>query len=198
MFPVMTTHGSTYVNNDRAVAAMSYAAYSYDFYSDIFGRNSFDNKGGLQVSCSIQLIPMPVHGTMVSHTRIHLADNTSDLQASKSEQNRVWYMTLSATEYTHSVEQSTSSMLYERESGAIMEEQLSDIFGELIEDYANRCNFRQPNAYRKLRLETWRQEYFRSGKIESVLRFIKENIGRKPLNSRTRETIAATFTITAR
>ena len=143
MFPVMTTHGSTYVNNDRAVAAMSYAAYSYDFYSDIFGRNSFDNKGGF---------------TSVLFDTTHPNARSWNDGVTYKDSSGGQYFRLTSIEvgtkqgmvydvigheYTHSVEQSTSSMLYERESGAIMEG-LSDIFGELIEDYANNATSGNP------------------------------------------------------
>lgn len=151
MFHVMTTNGSTYVNNDRAVAAMSYAAYSYDFYSDIFGRNGFDNKGGFT-----SILFDTTHPDACSWNNIfEWASNGAYSYLTSIEVGTEQGMAYDVIghEYTHSVEQSTSSMLCERESGAVMEG-LSDIFGELIEDYANNGNFRQPNAYRKLRLET--------------------------------------------
>ncbi len=134
MFPVMTTNGSNYVNNDRAVAAMSYAAYSYDFYSDIFGRNGFDNKGGFTSilfdtthpnACSSNVI--------VQYASNGEYSNLTNIQVG-TKQGMAYDVI--GHEYTHSVEQAISCMLYERESGAVMEG-LSDIFGELIEDYAN-------------------------------------------------------------
>ena len=143
MFPVMTTHGSTYVNNDRAVAAMSYAAYSYDFYSDIFGRNGFDNKGGFT---------SVLFDTTYSNAR-SWNDGVTYKDSSGGQYFRLTSIEVGTKqgmvydvighEYTHSVEQAISSMLYERESGAVMEG-LSDIFGELIEDYANNATSGNP------------------------------------------------------
>ena len=150
----------------------------------------------LQVSCSIQLIPMPVHGTMVSHTRIHLADNTSDLQASKSEQNRVWYMTLSAT--------NTRIQLNNQQAVCCMNANQVPLWKAFRTFSVNLLRTMQtmqlPATQRLPEAATGNMEtgIFPIRKNQSVLRFIKENIGRKPLNSRTRETIAATFTITAR
>lgn len=141
MFHVMTTNGSTYVNNDRAVAAMSYAAYSYDFYSDIFGRNGFDNKGGFTSilfdtthpnACSSNVI--------VQYASNGEYSNLTNIQVG-TKQGMAYDVI--GHEYTHSVEQAISCMLYERESGAVMEG-LSDIFGELIEDYANNATSGNP------------------------------------------------------
>lgn len=141
MFPVMTTNGSNYVNNDRAVAAMSYAAYSYDFYSDIYGRNGFDNKGGFTSilfdtthpnACSSNVI--------VQYASNGEYSNLTNIQVGTKQ--GVAYDVI-GHEYTHSVEQAISCMLYERESGAVMEG-LSDIFGELIEDYANNATSGNP------------------------------------------------------
>lgn len=143
MFPVMMTHGSTYVNNDRAVAAMSYAAYSYDFYSDIFGRNGFDNKGGFT-----SVLFDTTHPNACSWN-----DGVTYKDSSGGQYFRLTSIEVGTKqgmaydvighEYTHSVEQATSNMLYERESGAVMEG-LSDIFGELIEDYANNATSGNP------------------------------------------------------
>ncbi len=141
MFHVMTTNGSTYVNNDRAVAAMSYAAYSYDFYSDIFGRNGFDNKGGFT-----SILFDTTHPDACSWNNIfEWASNGAYSYLTSIEVGTEQGMAYDVIghEYTHSVEQSTSSMLCERESGAVMEG-LSDIFGELIEDYANNATSGNP------------------------------------------------------
>lgn len=141
MFHVMTTNGSTYANNDRAVAAMSYAAYSYDFYSDIFGRNGFDNKGGFT-----SILFDTTHPDACSWNNIfEWASNGAYSYLTSIEVGTKQGMAYDVIghEYTHSVEQSTSSMLCERESGAVMEG-LSDIFGELIEDYANNATSGNP------------------------------------------------------
>lgn len=83
MFPVMTTSGSTYVNNDRAVATMSYAAYSYDFYSDIFGRNGFDNKGGFTSILFDTTHPNACSSNIICVYNIRQTDNISILQTYK-------------------------------------------------------------------------------------------------------------------
>lgn len=141
MFPVMTTNGSNYVNNDRAVAAMSYAAYSYDFYSDIFGRNGFDNKGGFT---SI-LFDTTHPNACSSNVIVQYASNGEYFNLTNIQVGTKQGMAYDVIghEYTHSVEQAISCMLYERESGAVMEG-LSDIFGELIEDYANNATSGNP------------------------------------------------------
>lgn len=141
MFPVMTTNGSTYVNNDRAVAAMSYAAYSYDFYSDIFGRNGFDNKGGFTSVLFDTTHPNASSlNDIVQYASNGGYSNLTNIQVG-TKQGMAY--DIIGHEYTHSVEQAISCMLYERESGAVMEG-LSDIFGELIEDYANNATSGNP------------------------------------------------------
>ena len=160
MFPVMTTNGSTYVNNDRAVAAMSYAAYSYDFYSDIFGRNGFDNKGGFTSvlfdtthpnACSLNVIVQYAsNGEYFNLTHIQVG----------TRQGMAYDVI--GHEYTHSVEQAISCMLYERESGAVMEG-LSDIFGELIEDYANNATSGNPTLTGSC---DWKNEFRNSSNPE--------------------------------
>ena len=160
MFPVMTTNGSTYVNNDRAVAAMSYAAYSYDFYSDIFGRNGFDNKGGFTSvlfdtthpnACSLNVI--------VQYASNGEYFNLTNIQVG-TRQGMAYDVI--GHEYTHSVEQAISCMLYERESGAVMEG-LSDIFGELIEDYANNATSGNPTLTGSC---DWKNEFRNSSNPE--------------------------------
>lgn len=141
MFPVVTTNGSNYVNNDRAVAAMSYAAYSYDFYSDIFDRNGFDNKGGFT-----SILFNTTHPNACSSNAIvQYASNGEYFNLTNIQVGTRQGMAYDVIghEYTHSVEQAISCMLYERESGAVMEG-LSDIFGELIEDYANNATSGNP------------------------------------------------------
>lgn len=160
MFPVMTTNDSTYVNNDRAVAAMSYAAYSYDFYSDIFGRNGFDNKGGFTSvlfdtthpnACSLNVI--------VQYASNGEYFNLTNIQVG-TRQGMAYDVI--GHEYTHSVEQAISCMLYERESGAVMEG-LSDIFGELIEDYANNATSGNPTLTGSC---DWKNEFRNSSNPE--------------------------------
>lgn len=141
MFPVMTTNGSNYVNNDRAVAAMSYAAYSYDFYSDIFGRNGFDNKGGFTSILFDTTHPNACSSNVIVQYALNGEySNLTNIQVG-TKQGMAYDVI--GHEYTHSVEQAISCMLYERESGAVMEG-LSDIFGELIEDYANNATSGNP------------------------------------------------------
>ena len=160
MFPVMTTNGSTYVNNDRAVAAMSYAAYSYDFYSDIFGRNGFDNKGGF----TSVLFDTTHPNARSLNVIVQYASNGEYFNLTNIQVGTRQGMAYDVIghEYTHSVEQAISCMLYERESGAVMEG-LSDIFGELIEDYANNATSGNPTLTGSC---DWKNEFRNSSNPE--------------------------------
>lgn len=122
------TNPTTRWKNQKAATAMSLTASAYDFYKTVFERAGFNGKNGL--------------------TRItvndHMKGDTNNAYSAGGK-SRVYTLlsfghsiTITADlvghEFTHSVEQSISNMVYAGESGAIMEA-LSDVFGELFEDW---------------------------------------------------------------
>ncbi len=116
-----------------AIKLMDNINLTYDFYSEKLGRNGFDNNNGL-----------------IFASYNDNFDNGGNSYASIGSllcfgKNQNLSVDLIAHEYTHSVELTISNMNYECQSGAIMEG-YSDIFGEIIEDYAdgkmdNSCNW---------------------------------------------------------
>lgn len=129
--PDVLTSASQAWSNDNAVTAVSRVATAYDFYRDVLNRDGFDGKNG-----TVHIVVNDLgaqDGTAYSLT----AFGTLTMLSFYANMN---YDTV-AHEYTHSVESSESGMAYQNESGSIMEA-LSDIFGELVENYATgKCDW---------------------------------------------------------
>lgn len=125
------TNPSTAWSNQKAAAAMSLTEDIYDFYQSVLGRSGFNgNNGTVRISINDDIDvanggPSNAYSAM-GGTRAftflsfgHAKTITADLIGH---------------EFNHSVEQSISSLIYQGESGAIMEA-LADVFGELSEDW---------------------------------------------------------------
>lgn len=112
--------------NSKAVTLMKEAQNIYDFFLKEFSRIGFDNNNG-----SMSLVANNTEGAYSSG----IAQSTPTAMLVFGNDN-VLSTEQIAHEYMHSVERSISGMLYEGESGAIMEA-YSDLFGEILEDYYN-------------------------------------------------------------
>lgn len=112
--------------NNKAVTLMKEAQNIYDFFLEEFSRIGFDNNNG-----SMSLVANNTEGAYSSG----IAQSTPSAMLVFGNDNELT-TELIAHEYMHSVERSISGMLYEGESGAIMEA-YSDLFGEILEDYYN-------------------------------------------------------------
>lgn len=115
-------------SNQKAAAAMSLTEDIYDFYHSVLGRTGFNGNNGtvrISVNDDINGDPSNAYSAMGSTRAFtllsfgHAGTITADLIGH---------------EFNHSVEQSISSLVYQGESGAIMEA-LADVFGELSEDW---------------------------------------------------------------
>ena len=115
-------------SNQKAAAAMSLTEDIYDFYHSVLGRTGFNgNNGSVRISVNDEMNGDSSNAySAMGGTRAitflsfgHAGTITSDLVGH---------------EFNHSVEQSISSLVYQGESGAIMEA-LADVFGELSEDW---------------------------------------------------------------
>lgn len=130
--------GSIWIDSDNnlidsydnaAVDAHKYAAITYDYYSDVFGRNSFDGNGAT--------IKSTVH-----YGRNYNNAGWTGYQMLFGDGDGTLFRELSgsldvmAHELTHAVTQSTADLIYYNESGAI-NEAMSDIFGTATEFWAN-------------------------------------------------------------
>lgn len=194
MFHVMTTNGSTYVNNDRAVAAMSYAAYSYDFYSDIFGRNGFDNKGGFT-----SILFDTTHPDACSWNNIfEWASNGAYSYLTSIEVGTEQGMAYDVIGHEYTLQLNNQQAVCCVNANQVP---LWKAFRTFSVNLLRTMQTMQLPATQRLpeaATGNMNREIFPIRKSQSVLRSIKENIGRKPLSSRTRGTITDTFITTAR
>ena len=140
---VVSSSSSSTWNDAKAVSAVSRVTTTYDFYKDILGRDSFNDEGapirvfyddGLDgvtnnaYSCTMPDMTMLTFGTEI-----------------EIEYDVVGH------EFTHSVVGSVVDLPYRNQPGAI-NEAYADIFGEIVEDYAdgkldNSCNW-QTSSFR--------------------------------------------------
>lgn len=115
-------------SNQKAAAAMSLTEDVYDFYQSVLGRSGFNGK----------------NGTVRISVNDDLSGDSSNAYSAMGSTRAFTFLNfghagtitvdLIGHEFTHSVEQSISGLVYQGESGAIMEA-LSDVFGELAEDW---------------------------------------------------------------
>lgn len=103
------------------------------FFKEIFSRNGFDGRNGDIYAIYNDGLDDGKNGYSYTLTTEGLTKNSTIIAIGHDIDMDI---DLIAHEYMHSVEATISNMLYECESGAIMEG-YSDIFGELIEDWEN-------------------------------------------------------------
>lgn len=112
-----------------AVDAHYYAGLTYDYYKNVFGRNSYDNKGAALKST-------------VHYGRSYNNAFWNGQQMVYGDGDGTTFIPLSggldvvAHELTHAVTDFSSDLVYQYESGAL-NEAISDIFGTLMEYYDN-------------------------------------------------------------
>ncbi|MEE6450559.1 M4 family metallopeptidase [Gottfriedia acidiceleris] len=119
---------STY--DAAAVDAHYFAGLTFDYYKNVFNRNSYDNKGGALKSS-------------VHYGRNYNNAFWNGTQMVYGDGDGTTFIPLSggidvvAHELTHAVTETSSNLTYQNESGAL-NEAISDIFGTLIEFYNNK------------------------------------------------------------
>lgn len=112
-----------------AVDAHYYAGKTYDYYKNVFGRNSYDNRGAALKST-------------VHYGRNYNNAFWNGTQMVYGDGDGTTFIPLSggldvvAHELTHAVTDTSSDLIYQYESGAL-NEAISDIFGTLVEYYNN-------------------------------------------------------------
>lgn len=116
-------------NDAAAVDAHYYAAQTFDYYKDVFNRNSYDNQGAKLVST-------------VHYGRNYNNAGWTGSQMIYGDGDGTTFVPLSGAldvighELTHAVTDTTAELVYQNESGAI-NESMSDIFGTLVEYHFN-------------------------------------------------------------
>ncbi len=124
-------------SDSRSVGIYVRAQTAIDFYGNILGRDGHDGLGG-----SVYLVLN--EDSEGSNNAYSNGCTPSEIKSVGIEGMNATILAFGSTidpvvdvvthEYTHSVERSISSMLYQGESGALMEA-TSDIMGEIVEDY---------------------------------------------------------------
>lgn len=112
-----------------AVDAQHYAAITYDYYSDTFGRNSFDDNGAI-IRATVHY-GSDYNNAFWNGSQIVFGDGDGSLLIEVSGS-----IDVVAHELTHAVTDYTADLIYQYESGAL-NESMSDIFGTAVEFYAN-------------------------------------------------------------
>ena len=133
---LMWSEGGTPTSDTTAQAAYNYAGNVYDFYKNVFGRDSYDGAGATIISSvhySTAYNNAFWNGTQMVYGD---GDGTQFGPLSKA-------LDVDAHELTHAVTERTANLTYSNESGAL-NEATSDILGNSCEAYSK--NGGTPNA----------------------------------------------------
>jgi thermolysin len=126
----LLTDSDNYWNQNNAAVDVHWGiAKVYDFYLNVFQRNSFDNSGA-EIRSSVQAL---AGGTInnASWTGSQMAFGDGD----GTTFSNVTSLDVAAHEFTHAVTQNECGLIYQYESGALSES-ISDILGTTIEFYS--------------------------------------------------------------
>jgi len=113
-----------------AVDAHYYAGKTYDYYKNVYGRNSFDGNGA-QIKSTVHYSRSYNNAFWNGSQMVYGdGDGTTMIELSGG-------IDVVAHELTHAVTDYTADLVYQYESGAL-NESLSDVFGTALEFYDNR------------------------------------------------------------
>jgi vibriolysin len=133
---LLWSEGGTQTSDTTAQAAYNYAGNVYDFYKNVFNRDSYDNAGATIISSvhySTSYNNAFWNGSQMVYGD---GDGTQFAPLSKA-------LDVDAHELTHAVTERTANLTYSNESGAL-NEATSDILGNSCEAYSK--NGGTPNA----------------------------------------------------
>jgi bacillolysin len=133
---LLWSEGGTQTSDTTAQAAYNYAGNVYDFYKNVFNRDSYDNAGATIISSvhySTSYNNAFWNGSQMVYGD---GDGTQFTPLSKA-------LDVDAHELTHAVTERTANLTYSNESGAL-NEATSDILGNSCEAYSK--NGGTPNA----------------------------------------------------
>jgi bacillolysin len=128
--------------NERAgVDAHLGAAKTYDYYLNVHGRNGIDGLGGPRTvaagaNSSVSLIASRVHFGKSYNNAFWLNNQMSYGDGDGSQFSPLVTLDIAGHEMTHGVTEYTANLTYSNESGAL-NESISDVFGVLVELYAD-------------------------------------------------------------
>lgn len=123
----LMTSPSTTVSDPAAVSAHSYAEVVYDFYKNLFNRNSLDNRG-MSINSIVHYGRNYNNAFWNGYKMIYGDGDGSDFTFLSGDLDVV------AHEMTHGVTSNSANLAYENQSGAL-NESMSDVLGVLVQTY---------------------------------------------------------------
>jgi len=126
---LLTDSDNYWSQNNAAVDVHWGITKVYDFYLNVFQRNSFDNAGAEIRSSANALIGGDVNNAQWTGTQMAFGDGDGTTFSNVTSIDIVGH------EFTHAVTQYECGLIYQNESGAL-NETMSDIFGTIIEFYS--------------------------------------------------------------
>ena len=125
----LITSASTVFSDKAAVSAHYYAGVVYDFYKNLFNRNSIDNKQMSIISSVHYLEDGDINNAYWTGNQMCYADGDGKTFLPFSAD-----LDVVGHELTHGVDQYTANLNYLNQSGAL-NESMSDVMGVLIDSY---------------------------------------------------------------
>ncbi len=123
----LMTSSSTTVSDSAAVSAHSYAEVVYDFYKNLFNRNSLDNRG-MSID-SVVHYGRSYNNAFWNGYKMVYGDGDGSYFTSLSGD-----LDVVAHEMTHGVTSNSADLVYEYQPGAL-NESMSDVLGVLVQTY---------------------------------------------------------------
>jgi len=162
---LLWSEGGTQTSDTTAQAAYNYAGNTYDYYKNIFNRDSYDNAGATIIS-SVHYRPAQYpngyNNAFWNGSQMVYGDGDGTAFAPLSKA-----LDVDGHELTHAVTERTAGLVYSNESGALNEAN-SDIFGNAVEAYTR--NGGAPNS------NTWKvgEDIYTPGTAGDALRYMND------------------------
>ncbi len=157
---LLWSEGGTQTSDTTAQAAYNYAGNTYDYYKNIFNRDSYDNAGSTIIS-SVHYLSS-YNNAFWNGSQMVYGDGDGSTFAPLSKA-----LDVDGHELTHAVTERTAGLVYSNESGALNEAN-SDIFGNAVEAYTR--NAGTPNA------NTWKvgEDIYTPSTAGDALRYMND------------------------
>lgn len=123
----LMTSSSTTISDKAAVSAHSYAEVVYDFYKNLFNRNSLDNHG-MSINSVVHYGNSYNNAFWNGYKMVYGDGDGSYFKSLSGDLDVV------AHEMTHGVTSNTADLAYENQPGAL-NESMSDVLGVLVQTY---------------------------------------------------------------
>jgi vibriolysin len=157
---LLWSEGGTQTSDTTAQAAYNYAGNTYDYYKNIFNRDSYDNAGATIIS-SVHYLSN-YNNAFWNGSQMVYGDGDGSTFGPLSKA-----LDVDGHELTHAVTERTAGLVYSNESGALNEAN-SDIFGNAVEAYTR--NGGTPNA------NTWKvgEDIYTPSTAGDALRYMND------------------------